>query len=115
MPEGGLRVLPDLMCWSTWLLDKPWKNVHYSDMDIILLSITRHIYIKIHCMLFDVKYRIGRELSCFFQVSDLEWERSECYYFKEENSVAPNIRHGRKYSVSEAFRGHPSDGQHAFK
>ena len=33
MPEGGLSVLPDLMCWSTWLLDKPWKNVHYTDMD----------------------------------------------------------------------------------
>ena len=69
MPEGGLRVLPDLMCWSTWLLDKPWKNVNYSDMDLILLSIATHIYIKIHCMLFDVKYKIGRELSCFFQVS----------------------------------------------
>ena len=49
MPEGGLRVLPDLMCWSTWLLDKPWKNVHYSDMDNLVNVINKTRHIKIHC------------------------------------------------------------------
>ena len=43
----------------------------------------------------------------------LEWKGAKCNYLVEQDSVAPDIRHRSKNTISQTLRGHPADRQHS--